>query len=216
MKPMSQLKAIETIYRNTRPEDLVIGNMNMNTWCIQAAVIEDYPFGIAPGNLLFGVDLGLVTATACGLAMALPRRKVVSVDGDGGILMNLATLTDAARHNPSNLVIVVIDNESYGGGAKEPTATASVADLAAIARGSGIKKTVQVETVEDLAREYRQALEGNELTFIVAKAELKPEDRAVIFDCRHWIDSEWRNAFIRNIEKTEGVTLITTKRIMYK
>jgi len=209
MSKLGQMEALDIIYRCIRKEDLVVGNMNMSTWCMQPIVRKDFPLGSQPNNLLFGIDMGFCTATACGLALALPHRKVISIDGDGAILMKLAVLADVAQANPSNLVIVVLDNESYGGRPKEPTCTATVADLAAIARGSGIRNVKSVNTAVDLEREFERSLEEKELTFIWAKVQLKAEEISMAFDERYWVDVEWKNAFIRNIEKTEGIQLIT-------
>jgi hypothetical protein len=52
-------------------------------------------------------------------------------------------------------------------------------------------------------------LKEDELTFIWAKVQLKPEEISMGFDERYWVDVEWKTAFIRNIEKTEGIELIT-------
>ena len=209
MSKLGQMEALQILYKCVGAKDLVLGNMNMSTWCIQPIVRKDYPHGSQPNNLLFGIDMGFCTATACGLALSLPHRKVISIDGDGAILMKLAVLADVAQANPSNLVIVVLDNESYGGRPKEPTHTATVADLAVIARGSGIKNVKSVKTAVDLEKEFRRSLKENELTFIWAKVQLKPEEISMGFDERYWVDVEWKTAFIRNIEKTEGIELIT-------
>jgi hypothetical protein len=41
------------------------------------------------------------------------------------------------------MIIVVMDNESYGGGSIEPTVTATATDSAAVAKASGIKNAMQ-------------------------------------------------------------------------
>ena len=209
MSTLGQMEALEIIYDNIRDQDLVIGNMNMNTWCVQPVVRKDYPLGSQPDNLLFGVDMGFCTALACGLAQALPHRKVIAVDGDGSVLIKLVTLADAANANPPNLVIVILDNCSYGGRGKEPTCTLTVADLSEMAKASGISNSITVQTAEDLKSEFAKALKKDELTLIRAKVELKPEEVVAGFDERYWVDVEWKSAFIRNIEKTEGISLIT-------
>lgn len=208
MVKMGQLEAIKLLYNEIRPTDLVVGNMNMETWSIEPIVRSSHPKGYIPKNLLFGVDMGFVTATALGLALALPHRKVITIDGDGSVLMKLAVLGDVAKANPSNLVIVVIDNESYGGLPTEPTVTATVTDLAAVAKACGIKNSMTVKTIIELKAAFTDALKHNGLTLIVAKVELKAEEMKIMFDERHWVDVEWESAFMRNIEETEGITLI--------
>src|SRR5512139_2570751 len=67
--------------------------------------------------------LGLVSSIAAGLAIALPQRKVIAIDGDGAFLMNLCGLPTIAQQNPGNFIHLLFDNEVYE--ASGGTATAS-------------------------------------------------------------------------------------------
>ena len=82
---------------------------------------------------LFHITMGMCTPTALGLALALPQRKVVALDGDGNLLLNLGTLGTVANQNPSNLTIIVFDNGNYLGSHKKepgmPTASAGKLDF---------------------------------------------------------------------------------------
>jgi thiamine pyrophosphate-dependent acetolactate synthase large subunit-like protein len=73
---------------------------------------------------LLQVNLGLCAAVGLGIAKSLPRRKVVVLDGDGNLLMNLASLADAANQLPQNLVHIVLDNvgnvQTHGSCASSP------------------------------------------------------------------------------------------------
>ena len=71
------------------------------------------------------VNLGLCMPVGLGLALALPHRKVVVLDGDGNLLFNLASLADVAVHNPGNLITIVFDNESYQSCDGLPSATSA-------------------------------------------------------------------------------------------
>ena len=73
------------------------------------------------------------------------------LDGDGNLLLNLASLADLANQNLNNVVHIVLDNESYEGGGGLKSATAGKADLAAIARGAGIANASVVTTVDEFA-----------------------------------------------------------------
>ena len=46
-----------------------------------------------PGNYHLQ-NLGLTSSVALGLALALPHRKVVALDGDGSLLLNLGSLAN--------------------------------------------------------------------------------------------------------------------------
>ena len=48
------------------------------------------------GNL-YTMGMGLVTPVVLGLALSLPHRGVIALDGDGGILLNLGALATVAQ-----------------------------------------------------------------------------------------------------------------------
>jgi sulfopyruvate decarboxylase subunit beta len=115
--------------------------------------------------------MGLASSTGLGLALSLPHQKVVVLDGDGSILMNLGSLTTLARYNPKNLLHIVFDNESLLSVGGFPTATSTGTDLEAIARAAGIPKTSTVRTVDEFASAIRQAISSDGLQTIVAKVK---------------------------------------------
>lgn len=86
-----------------------------------------------------------------GLGVALSStRPVFVLEGDGGCLMNLGALATVARYGPSNMSIVIFDNESYESTGVQPSHTRFGADLAGIARSAGIKHVRTFSTEDDL------------------------------------------------------------------
>ncbi|MBI2165415.1 MAG: phosphonopyruvate decarboxylase [Chloroflexi bacterium] len=91
-------------------------------------------------NHFYVVDsMGLVSSITLGLALGLERgpfRKVVGVEGDGGILMNLNSLATAGYLEPSKFLLVVLDNEAYASTGGQPTFTTrlALADIASACR----------------------------------------------------------------------------------
>jgi len=162
---------------------------------------------LRPGDGNFRVrTLGLCSSIALGMALGLPRRKVVALDGDGSLLMNLCSLPTIARMNPKNLIHVVFDNQVYEASGCGETATASGADLVALALAAGIKKASWAESVEAFTQLISKALKGNELTFIGVKADVArtnvppyPMDE---------VENKYR--FIRHIETTEKIEILKT------
>src|SRR4051794_34273223 len=121
-----------------------------------AAITEEHP-----STALLG-QMGDVIGMAVGLALALPHRTIVCIDGDGSVLMELGQLIVMGEQAPKNLVVFVIDNAVYEsiGSSKtgpRPTATARSADLTALAKGAGVPYAVKVETPEALEREIALA-----------------------------------------------------------
>lgn len=115
--------------------------------------------------------MGLASSTGLGLALSLPQQKVIVLDGDGSLLMNLGSLSTLARYKPKNLLHIVFDNESLLSVGGFPTATSTGTDLEAIARAAGIPKTCTVSTIEDFTTVVRQAISHEGLQTIVAKVE---------------------------------------------
>lgn len=151
------------------------------------------------------VNMGLCTGVALGIALALPKRRVIALDGDGNLLLNLSVLPDLAIQNPNNLIVIVFDNERLLSGGDMPSATAYGADLEKIARASGIPNTATVRTLSEFRSAVRNALTKNELTFIVAKVEPIFEEvpESKIRDGR-----EVKYRFVRHIESSEGKTIL--------
>ncbi len=129
---------------------------------------------------LYRIQMGYPLPMGIGLAMALPERKVIVLDGDGSLLMGLGALTTAANENPKNLGLIVFDNQCYDNPGGLPSATAGKADLAAIARASGIANSVTCANVEELERALSAALAKGELFCIIAKVErTAPEEEKI-------------------------------------
>jgi phosphonopyruvate decarboxylase len=114
--------------------------------------------------------LGLVSSIAAGLAIALPQRKVIALDGDGAFLMNLCGLPTIARQNPGNFIHLLFDNEIYEASGGTATASRS-SDAVAIAKGAGYKNALWVKSLEEFRAAFVQAWERNELTLIAVKVE---------------------------------------------
>jgi len=127
--------------------------------------------GDRPENFYTWGSMGLASSIGLGLAMAQPGRRVVVLDGDGSLLMNLGSLATIATVRPPNLVVIVWDNALYGTTGSQPTATALGADLARAATGLGIPQVVTVREPEAFDRDVSRALREPGPWVIVAKVE---------------------------------------------
>ena len=57
--------------------------------------------------------MGLASSHGLGLALAQPSRRVIVLDGDGSLLMNLGTLVTIGKVAPQNLCHLVFQNGTY-------------------------------------------------------------------------------------------------------
>src|SRR6267142_3047626 len=112
---------------------------------------------------------GLCSSIALGMALGLPHRKVIALDGDGSLLMNLCSLPTIARMNPKNLIHLLFDNEVYEASGSKKTATGAGADVVGMARAAGIKNAHWASSLEEFEKVIRSAVSENELCFIGAK-----------------------------------------------
>jgi len=161
---VKRAKCIEAIYPELQ-DKLVITIMGA---CAQ----ELYDLGHCQNFFYLQHAMGLASSIGLGLALNSPDEKVVVMDGDGSVLMNLGTLATLARYRPKNMTHIVFDNGSLlstGGFASHTTA--GVTDLAAIARGAGVPNVASVTTPMDFVSAVADAFERDELSVIVAKVE---------------------------------------------
>src|SRR3954465_12352902 len=108
-----------------------IGNTNFDLWSAARRPQNFYMLG----------SMGLACPIALGVALAQPQRRVIALEGDGSLLMQLGCLATIAMLKPKNPAIVVMDNRSYQITGGQPTATAAGADVVTIARGAGIAQS---------------------------------------------------------------------------
>lgn len=111
-----------------------IGNTNFDLWAS----------GQRPQNFYMLGSMGLAIPIAFGVALAQPARKVIALEGDGSLLMQLGALGTVAAADMKNLVIVVWDNGLYQITGSQRTLTSTGTDLVAIARGAGLMQSYWV------------------------------------------------------------------------
>ena len=161
--PMTREEALAAIYPALARDDVLVVTI------MGAVAAELYALGHRPSFFYLEHAMGLASSLGLGLALSLPRCRVVVLDGDGSLLMNLGSLSTLARYRPGNLTHVVFDNESLLSVGGFPTATSTGTDLAGIARAAGVPAVVRADTIRELTSAVDGALAGLELTTIVSK-----------------------------------------------
>lgn len=121
-----------------------------------------------PQNFYMWNSMGMASSMGLGLAMARPQQKVIVLDGDGALLMNLNSLTTEAARAPKNLVHVVWDNRQFELTGGQPTHTAHGADLASIAGGCGLDQVRSVNSQADFEAAFSHAMQTPGPWFLVA------------------------------------------------
>lgn len=118
-------------------DELVISNIGFPSQ-------EWYSLGDSETNFYMLGSMGLSSSIGLGVSLTTDK-KVVSIDGDGSVLMNLGTFVTIANQAPTNFVLFIVDNEAYGSTGDQPTYTGGVTSLAEIAKGAGIRSVHEVQ-----------------------------------------------------------------------
>ncbi|MCI0437714.1 MAG: thiamine pyrophosphate-dependent enzyme, partial [Chloroflexi bacterium] len=145
-----------------RKDALVVATMTPNRYW--DAVTENKELDLP----IFGA-MGKASSVALGLALARPDKKVIVLDGDGALLMNLGTLVTIAGKEPHNLVHFVFDDGVYFTTGGQPVPGGRKYNLAGIARESGIKESFEFDNLEDLVSELPAIMEKKGPVFVCLK-----------------------------------------------
>jgi thiamine pyrophosphate-dependent acetolactate synthase large subunit-like protein len=172
-----------------RGDALVVTGLGNPTYDVAAA-------GDAPLNFYFWAAMGGAAMAGLGLALAQPRRRVLVVTGDGEMLMGLGSLATIGAEQPSNLGIVVLDNEHYGETGMQAAHTGRGVDLAGIAAASGFKLAVTVRTRADLEPLAAQLFTAAGPLFAAIKVSTAPSPTSLPPRDGAYLRSRFREALL--------------------
>ncbi|MGE3271628.1 MAG: thiamine pyrophosphate-dependent enzyme [Chloroflexota bacterium] len=112
--------------------------------------------GSDPNHIDIVGAMGSASTIALGIALAQPSRKVIVMDGDGSLLMQLGSLVTIAGAAPENLYHFVFENGVYATSGGQPLPAEGRLDFELIARGAGVAHAARY----DDADAFKVALPG--------------------------------------------------------
>jgi sulfopyruvate decarboxylase subunit beta len=144
-------------------------------------------------------SMGLASSIGLGLALSTDR-KVVVIDGDGALLMNLGSLATIGATGPRNYVLIVIDNQSYGSTGFQPTFTGSGVRLDRIAQACSIEQALWCDRHEDVKPLVKRLVEAapGPSVLVIGTEKGVPDNVAVIPHDAVWL----RDRFMRSVQNT--------------
>jgi thiamine pyrophosphate-dependent acetolactate synthase large subunit-like protein len=166
-KVMNRFDLTSKLVAKLKHEEAVIGGIGNTNFDLWAA-------GHRPQNFYMLGSMGLALPIALGVALAQPKRRIFALEGDGSLLMQLGCLSTIATLKPKNLTIVVMDNGIYQITGAQPTPASGVADIVAIAIGSGLANSAWAADEEDFERLIEQSLTASGPTLIGVRIDDKP------------------------------------------
>jgi len=91
--------------------------------------------------------MGHASSIAAGIALTVPNKKIICIDGDGAALMHLGAMAICADCN--NLIHFIINNEVHDSVGGQPTKGSAI-DFSSLADNLGYSYTFNVETENEL------------------------------------------------------------------
>lgn len=135
--------------------------------------------------------MGLDSSHGLGLALARPDRRVIVLQGDGSLLMNLGSLTTIAAAAPKNLVHLVAQNGTYEANGSHPLPDPKV-DFAGMARAAGYAAVHDFADLDVFTQQVAHVLEQRGPVFAALRIE---PSRPLNYDYPMIYDPRKRAAF---------------------
>ncbi|MYC28859.1 MAG: thiamine pyrophosphate-binding protein [Chloroflexi bacterium] len=135
----------------------------------------DLPLSGAMGK---AANLGL------GIALAQPDRKVMVLDGDGSLLMNLGAMVTSANKAPTNFYHFLFNNGVYAVTGGQPIPGSEVQDWEAMAKAAGYAAVFSYDNLEDFTTGIDEVLAATGPVFVHLAIEPQVENTPVQFRTR--------------------------------
>ena len=147
-----------SLLQETLQDNLVVCNIGLPSQ-------ELYKINDRPNYFYMLGSMGLSSSIGLGLSLTIDK-NVISIDGDGSVLMNMNTLATIGNRAPSNYTLLIVDNGSYGSTGDQKTFTSEKTSLKDVAIGAGCEKVIECsgeETLENL----NKALEDKDYPYVI-------------------------------------------------
>jgi len=129
---------------------------------------ELYKINDRPNYFYMLGSMGLSSSIGLGLSLSI-NKNVISIDGDGSVLMNMNTLATIGNRAPANYTLLIIDNESYGSTGNQKTFTNEKTSLKDVAIGAGCEKVIECSGEETLENLTKAIADENHSYVIISK-----------------------------------------------
>ena len=145
-----------------RTNEVVVTTMGMvRPWARLSGDVLD--FASADSAMGHAADLAL------GIALARPDRRVICLNGDGSMLMSLGTLVTVVQSGVQNLILFVVQNDTYEITGNQPVPGAGRLDFSALARGAGFQHVYSFDDPAIYARRLPEVIGDAGPVFVAVK-----------------------------------------------
>jgi phosphonopyruvate decarboxylase len=139
-----------------KPEEVLrlIASLRGDAICVPTMTAAPAWRTLAPDDLSVACVgfMGGASSIGLGLALARPDRRVIVLDGDGSLLMQLGSLATIAGAAPRNLVHLLFKNGVYHTSGAQGIPGGPTVDFARMALGAGYRDAAVITSLEELER----------------------------------------------------------------
>lgn len=149
--------------------DLVVASLGANARYLPHLGVRAPYFALCD-SMGAAIPLGL------GMALARPDRRVIVLEGDGALLMNLGTLATVGAARPDNFVAAVFDNGRYESSGGQALPAARV-DFVAIARAVAFTVAERLTEAAELSAALGRGWSGGGPALLALPTAFDPAER---------------------------------------
>lgn len=147
-----------------KPEDVlqVVAAARGDAICVPTMTTSPAWRTIAPDDLSVGCVgfMGGASSMGLGLALARPDRRVIVLDGDGSLLMQLGSLATNAGAAPRNFVHLLFKNGVYHTSGAQGIPGGISVDFVLMAKGAGYRQALSIDTLDEFKRRLPELLKA--------------------------------------------------------
>jgi phosphonopyruvate decarboxylase len=160
---LSRFEAIRGIFETLESDDLVVSTTGMTSR--ELFELREQRGESHQTDFLTVGSMGHASQIALGIAMQLPDRTIICLDGDGAVLMHLGSMAIIGSRRPRNLIHIVVNNGAHDSVGGQPTVAREV-DLCAIATACGYRSVSRIDSEEAVTPTITRARGGPRPAFV--------------------------------------------------
>ncbi|MDU8944116.1 thiamine pyrophosphate-dependent enzyme [Ovoidimarina sediminis] len=164
-------EALKALIPHVRDDDIVVA---VYQTCFDWLVLNPRPL-----NYVSVGAMGQASSHGLGLALANPDRRVIVLDGDGSLLMNLGSLVTIANAGVTNLYHFLAANGVYEVNGAHPLPGAGRADFSSMASTAGYRGAHRYADLDQFTQALPQILDAAGPQFVMMEihgGETYPRD----------------------------------------
>lgn len=192
---MQRVHCLQLIQARLRPDDVVVLGLGSTNLDWQRTGFE-HPLTYAASD-----PMGVAPSVALGLALAVPEKRVLLLEGDGDLLMSLGSLATIASAPAPNLRWVVFQNDCYESTGMQPIANAPRVDFVRAAEAAGLQSVFAASSLLEVPLALKGLLAADGPALLVLRIET---NRPPYLPAPQWSPAEQRVLFMQALQQARA------------